>query len=787
MINAPAAYHESMNRVGRNRSFVQILVSLTDVQAQATMQGRTDSKQTPESSLRELLTSATYQRAYASWEPKRFRLDGSPVLQPSLADIPKYQYLYQGLVFDAVSDSDGNFAQNPVLLLEWDSLHTVYGITLNFDTLLGSIVSDMHLEAYRDGAMIAEHDIVDNDKETIEEVVTFTNFDSLKIEFRRTLQPNRRARLTYLLMGIGLTFTNTDIISSTLTRETDPLSAKLPASTFDFEVDNYEGRFDTDDDENAINFFQTRQPVSVMYGYEIESGQEPYWIFGGNYMLSGKPEVDDSSLRASATNILDSMDGEFYKGLYYPKGISLYDLAVQVFEDAKRFLPPGVTLTYNVDTFLKSVKTKAPLPVTDHKQCLQYIANAGMCTVSIGRDGSIILQSAFIPDKQITDNDHAPYAFADWLLESPIPKTMYVTWEPGFFTFQEGTRLIPDDGDMSSADYCGYVSSIIADSAGSLLSNGKYPEITVTFDANFSAYNFTIFFDTLHGNYASEIEFVKYTDGVESETWVEKPTGATYRVSRPIINFNKLVLRFKKMAKPNTRLRIGAISLGAETDYVLLRENTAGSPVSSLIPEVATLAVRVPHITESSEEEQLYSEEFIVSGRQTLHVSYEDAVFSQSATIAGSGQIISQQHYSYASDIEVEAVGEQTITLTITGKKLLNNSSSLITQVVNATGSYEPLENPLITDIELAKEYLKWNYNYVIDNKVFDVPFRGDPVIDPMDLIYYETRQKNKILVRVSKVTLSAGTGISGDITLKEVTHDGKLVKSKNRLGIKKF
>lgn len=787
MIIAPAAYHESMSRAGRNRSHIRILISLTDVQAQATLQGTTEDKQTVDSSLSGLFLAEEYSKAYASWELNRFRLDGTPLLQPGAQDTLKYPYFYQGLIFDALSDEEGNFEQSPTLTLYWNSLHTVYGLTFNFDTILGSIVSDIHIEAFRDGESIAIHDIQNNQKDVLEEVVAFTNFDKLVIEFRKTLQPRRRVRLTYLLMGIGLSFTNNDIVSSTLTRETDLLSAVLPTSVFDFEIDNITGRFDLDDENNAVNFFQARQQVSVMYGYEIENGDTPYWIFGGQYMLTGMPEVDDISLRAQATNILDSMDGEFYKGLYYPEGITLYELAEQVFEDAKTFLPPGVTLTYYIDSFLKSVTTKAPLPVADHKQCLQYIANAGMCTVSIARDGSILLRSAFIPDKQVTDNNHEKYAFADWLLESPAPSTMYVTWEPDVFTFQEGTRLIPPPGEESTAEYCGYVSTTIADAEGSLLKDDGYPEITITFEANFSAYNFTIYFDQIHNMYASEFEVVKYTDGLETESWIEKPRNSVHQFSKPVVDFNKLVLRFKKMSKPNIRLRISAMSLGAETDYLLTRANTAGNPVSKLLQEVATLAVKVPTITESTETEQLFSDEFIVSGRQSIHVSYGDAVFSQVATIEGNGNIISQTHYSYASDIVVETLNEQKITLTVMGKKLLFNSSSLITQAVNATGSYEPLENPLITDTEVAKEYLKWSYNYVVDNKKYEVPFRGDPVIDPLDLIYYETRQRNKILTRVSKVVLNAGQGISGSVTLKEVTQSGKFSKPKDRLGIKKF
>ena len=44
--------------------------------------------------------------------------------------------------------------------------------------------------------------------------------------------------------------------------------------------------------------------------------------------------ADDEEMSFTATDRFDGMDGTYRRGKYYPDGISLYDLAVDVFGDA---------------------------------------------------------------------------------------------------------------------------------------------------------------------------------------------------------------------------------------------------------------------------------------------------------------------------------------------------------------------------------------------------------------------------------------------------------------------
>lgn len=88
------------------------------------------------------------------------------------------------------------------------------------------------------------------------------------------------------------------------------------------------------------------QDIEALYGQELDDGTIE-WIPGINLALK-EWSADDEKLNLSASDRFDSMDGTYYRGQYHPEGISLYNLAVDVFTDA------GVDpREYGVDTYLK--------------------------------------------------------------------------------------------------------------------------------------------------------------------------------------------------------------------------------------------------------------------------------------------------------------------------------------------------------------------------------------------------------------------------------------------------
>ena len=121
--------------------------------------------------------------------------------------------------------------------------------------------------------------------------------------------------------------------------------------------------------ESTVNFLENGQEINVIYGQELDDGNVE-WMPGTTVYLR-EWSADDEEMSFTATDRFDGMDGTYRRGKYYPDGISLYDLAVDVFGDA------GIdSRTYWLDNYLKDVMVYNPMPVVSHKEALQLIANA---------------------------------------------------------------------------------------------------------------------------------------------------------------------------------------------------------------------------------------------------------------------------------------------------------------------------------------------------------------------------------------------------------------------------
>lgn len=122
------------------------------------------------------------------------------------------------------------------------------------------------------------------------------------------------------------------------------------------------------------------------------SGRLVEWIPGGRFYLTGQPAVEGLYAKFSATDALGLLDGSYYKGIWDGKPHSLWDLATAVLEDANLPRRREDELPWTLWEGLKQVTTTAPLPVKQHRECLQLIAHAACCLLYADREGVIRIQ-----------------------------------------------------------------------------------------------------------------------------------------------------------------------------------------------------------------------------------------------------------------------------------------------------------------------------------------------------------------------------------------------------------
>jgi len=135
------------------------------------------------------------------------------------------------------------------------------------------------------------------------------------------------------------------------------------------------------------------------------------WVLGGiNYSTGDVTFVSQGtipSVTIKTSNAIAYLDDLYIEGKYNPTGRTLYNLAVDVLE--------GRDVLYEIDPSLDSIISHAPLPRDTVKNCLQLIANAGMCTLDVNRSGKIIIGKNYsqsllydVNDSQIEDVNDSP-------------------------------------------------------------------------------------------------------------------------------------------------------------------------------------------------------------------------------------------------------------------------------------------------------------------------------------------------------------------------------------------
>ena len=194
--------------------------------------------------------------------------------------------------------------------------------------------------------------------------------------------PNNRVRIDYIQFGLGLEYDDEWILEANSKTSLSAINDDLPESEFSITLNNDEQIFNVDNPASEINFLESGQRMNVVIGYMLDNGKVEWLQMHSLYVYEWSASDEKATIKA--VDVLKFLSDDYYKGQYYETGITLYDLAVLVLEDA------GVAQEdYYLDTYLKKITVYNPLPNVRHKEALQIIANAGRCVLDYDRYGRI--------------------------------------------------------------------------------------------------------------------------------------------------------------------------------------------------------------------------------------------------------------------------------------------------------------------------------------------------------------------------------------------------------------
>ena len=716
------AYKQEMKKQYRDHSYMRVSIGLINQEAQASAYIPDQEKYAYYSNLTWPLNNYEVSELYETCDQDYSTVDGSMYFLPRER---QDAVLNQGIVTDDLLGE---------VEICFPVQHDIKGLTVEFGKAYPvdfSIVSDEHTV-----------EITGNDTEhfVTEEIFPGTTF--LRFVPKDMVNRQSRLRIHRITMGIGIYFDNQKILSATKKERISPVMEDLPSIDLNITIDNKNRAYDIENEESTVNFLENGQEINVIYGQELDDGNVE-WMPGTTVYLR-EWSADDEEMSFTATDRFDGMDGTYRRGKYYPDGISLYDLAVDVFGDA------GIdSRTYWLDNYLKDVMVYNPMPVVSHKEALQLIANAGRCILYQDRNGNIFMKSSFIPDMQASSANETYFSNTALVLDA-TEKSTYATPEKDHTEASAVQFFLPYQ-DKNYLDV-GYVSEAVADEDGTFTED---PLVTIVLEARYKCFGLTLEFG---GNHPSGMVFRSYLGEELVEEYKISSLSEVTVVNHEFPEFDTLQIEFSK-GVPFNRVNLKQITFGDGTDYELsYGKELKKTPKGTQLAKVRELQMTRTIYASGTEKRQLVKETVLAD--ETRHTFYLNAAAYDYEVDAAGGtnvQIIDSSAYY----VTVEVAGGADTEVTINGYEY-NVTQALVTRQLNPTGTVETWENPLVSTLKHASDLAEWIGDYLRSDREYDLEYRGEPRIDANDIAFLENKYVPDLLLRIYEHTLKFNGALSG-------------------------
>lgn len=736
---ASKEYKEAMRLPFRNRAYIRVSIGVVNSDAQNNAILDKETELTYYSDGKKPFDGYTVSKPYATAEQNFSKVDGSMYFLPKETD--GYSYYNNGIVTHDILGA---------IYISFDGLVglDIKGLTIDFGECYPTqftIQSDSGTKSY------------ENDKQLFTTEDSFDGTSYFIITPITMLGGQDRMRIYQMMFGIANTFSNDKVINCSLKDYVSPISETIPSMDVSLTIDNQDLYYSPDNPESAIAYMEIGQEVKVAFGYDVTGNGDIEWLPETTTFLNTW-SADDVQAKFTATDRFYQLTDTYYKGLYRSAGITLYDLALDVLNDA------GIEdeREFYLDPYLKQITVYNPLPAVKHSEALQIIANAGRCALYEDRANKIHLKASFVPDMEVSVNNKTDYSRIDNLLKDN-KKDGYAIASNDFSLVDGSLFFMPKDGSYKET---GYVSNSIADADGNFTEN---PVITVTLESGFTAFGMIINFR----NVAPQ-EFVirTYYLSVLQDTYTVQNPDTEYITDYQFNDFDKMEIEFTK-GYPNSRITIDNILIGDVTDYRLLRtRDLMNNPTGTRQEKVKMISVKKTNYRESQEGfKELITEKVTLTDEMQHTVYFSIASYGFKASVKDNSsigvQIVDSSNYFVTVKFSNATSGTE-IELVIEGYEYVADESYYrVTH--NPNGQEIEWSNPLISTDEQAKDLEEWIATYYLGDVDYDISWRGDPRVEANDLFYLELKNREDALIRSYQNELSFNGAWSGSMKARKV------------------
>ena len=707
MLQVTSAYKEEMKKPLRGHTLMRVNIGVINQEAQGS--ARVSSETAYFSNLEKPLNNYVVDALYATTEENYSSVDGRMYFLPrEKSDC----VLNQGIVSKEIKGIIDFIFPVPVDLR---------GVTIDFGKTYPeefTIVTDQSLK-----------DVTGNNKSKYVCDEVFKGTTTLSIIPNKMINGRGRLHIHEINMGIGIYFNERNILSASKKEHISPIMEALPTIDFRLSVNNKDRAYDIENEKSTVNFLELGQKVQAFMGQEIEDRIE--WLQAGTLKLK-EWSADDDKMSFTAIDFLSGLTGKYRKGKFYPQGISIYDLCLDVLTDA------GVdTREFYIDEYLKAVKIKNPIPVVSHREALQLLSNAGRCLLYQDEKGKIVIRSSFVPRMTSTVAREPYFSNGTRILENLPIKEYSLT--NGNYTKVDGTTLfLPRSG---KADV-GYIDDNMF--------------LSITSEAAFACFGMQLQFGR---TYPSKIVIDTSLNGKTVEELSYTVDREDFIISHEFAPFDEMTIYEDAPSKTGGRAVLNKVSFGNVTDYELSygRELTK-TPLGTQLQSVKTLELtRTEYLDSTEGEKELAKVECTKPGE--YHAEFSNPSYDCTVQ-AAAGTVSVLETGTYFLKFSYSGSGEE---VKVIGKEFTVKESTL-EKDLNLIGRREKWKNPLISDTALATDVLDWVGNYLKADREYSLTYRGEPRLMANDLLYLENKYVDKLMLRVFDHTLNYNGALSGSI-----------------------
>jgi hypothetical protein len=265
------------------------------------------------------------------------------------------------------------YQSNPKLTMNFNANVEASGLTLKFPET--NIAESFLIKWSLESTVIDSLDVDDNnlleyviDKEEAE------IYDKLEIEFIKTKDAYRHARLNNIEYGIIKIFTNEELVSALAINETSLVSAELMISSLDFSVYSQDAEFSLLNPTGLYAVLEDRQAFDVFKND----------AFYGVYYLKDWKTIDNNNYTFNCEDAIGTMaNNEFMGDMYTEKNAK--DLVTEIVEKA------GFEADFQSDN-IDTATVTGWIPICDCRKALQSVLFACKCIATTEKSRKIIIK-----------------------------------------------------------------------------------------------------------------------------------------------------------------------------------------------------------------------------------------------------------------------------------------------------------------------------------------------------------------------------------------------------------